>query len=277
MRNHYIPQFVIREFADSSGKVAVYDRSTGTIHKSNPKDVFVVSNFYSDETEKAIAAKEGIISAIIKGILNTCRNGTRPAVSTKEVLNCCRYFVLLQYARSPHTKSIGLNNLEVDIEQRLFQDLEAAGLDMSDRTVLEKVELAKQRTLEDANRNRKSKVWSGSVDNFLRNPADALPNVVNAIEGKGVVLAKTRSSFILGDRGAISTAGGGVNLDDPSREIFFPVSPDVAISLSGERDQVKMLMLGMAATRKANLSMMRMNDLVISQSTRLLSSLADPR
>ena len=130
----------------------------------------------------------------------------------------------------------------------------------------------------DAERTRRSKLWSRVMDDFLTNPSGVLPDAIGAIELKGVLLAQTKgSSFVLGDCGAVSTAGGGVDLTHPSREIYFPLSPDIAVSLGGDKDQITQLTIDTSAVRKANLSTMRNSEYVISRSERQLRSLANPR
>ena len=170
-----------------------------------------------------------------------------------------RYLTLLQLARTPYAKEIGIGGLgEADAIDDLAKDLADAGFDLTNADTLQRFKEAEQRVRADAERMRGSSVWSGSLYNFLEDPSEAMPDVVKAVMDKGVVFAKTgpRRSFVLGDRGAVSTAGGGRNLDDPSREIYFPVSPDVAVALGGGRDQIEVVDLDMDAIRRVNLSTM---------------------
>ena len=160
-----------------------------------------------------------------------------PRCPKTEVLACCRYFVLHQLARTPRAKDLGVSGLEAEMGESLYSDLAKSGFDMSDRAVLEQVQEARKRALEGANRGRGSKAWSNSVDNFLRNPSDALSDVVKAIKDKGVVIA----------------------------------------SLSGNRDRVQMMALDVDTTRRVNLPTMMHNNVVVSRSTRLLNSLSNPR
>ena len=88
MRSHYIPQFVIREFAGEDGKVAVYDSNTGRVRRDSPDNVFVIKDWYSEEIENKLAAMEGKISPLVRAVLKTCRECTRPTVAANAVLNC---------------------------------------------------------------------------------------------------------------------------------------------------------------------------------------------
>lgn len=276
MRSHYIPQFVIREFAGMGGSnVAVYDKNTGKVRRDGPDNVFVIKDWYSDEIENKLAAIEGTISPVVRGVLEACREDTSLPVAAKAVLNCFRYFLLLQLLRTPHAKRISIAG--IGTSEALFERLEDAGFDMSEES-LQKIKDIEKEARTDAERTRRSKLWSGIVDDFLTNPSNVMPKVVKAIQRKGVLLAQAKaSSFVLGDCGAVSTAGGGADLTHPSREIYFPLSPDIAVSLGGDKDQISQLTIDTSVVRKANLSTMRNSEYVISRSERQLRSLANPR
>ena len=275
MRSHYIPQFVIKEFAGKDGNVAIYDNNTSRVRRDSPDNVFVIKDWYSDEIENKLAAIEGKISPVVRAVLKACREGASLTVAAKAVLNCFRYFLLIQLLRTPHAKRISIAG--IGTSEELYEKLENVGFDMSKRNLQNIKDIEKQART-DAERTRRSKLWSRIVEDFLTNPSNVMPRVVKAIERKGVLLAQTKaSSFVLGDCGAVSTAGGGVDLTHPSREIYFPLSPDIAVSLGGDKDQIMQLTIDTSVVRKANLSTMRNSEYVISRSQRLLRSLADPR
>lgn len=278
MRNHYIPQFVIREYADKDGMVHVYDKATAKIRQSSPNDVFVIKGFYDDAIEKELAAREAQIAPVFKAALKSCRDRTAFTASKGALLTCMRYLVLLQLTRTPYAKGIGVHGLDdADPMDDLADELAGAGYDLTDADTLREFKEAEKRVRADAAKTRKSRAWSSAICNFLKDPSKAMPDVVKAVMEKGVVFARAgRRSFVLGDRGAVSTAGGGRNLDDPRKEIYFPVSPDVAVSLGAGKDEIVVIDLDMQTTRTVNLSTMRCCSLVIGRSKRLLASLAAP-
>ena len=114
---------------------------------------------------------------------------------------------------------------------------------------------------------------------FLHSPAEVLPDVVRATLDKGVLIAEAEpgSAFVLGDRGAMSTAGKGKHLYHANSEIFFPLSPDIALSLAGKRNRIEQVLVGKVAVRAVNRSTVEHNDVVVSHSDALLKSLANPR
>ena len=240
--------------------------------------MFVIRDFYSDDIERMIADKERQISPVFKTVLNCCRADSALTLSTAPVLNCFRYLVLLQLTRTPWAKNSGVTGLEETVSSdQLMGNLAEAGFNMTDENTLREAKESEARLRNDARQQRRSEVWSHSLWKFLENPSEALPDVARTVLDKGVMLAKSKSSFVLGDRGAVSTAGGGRDLDHPYSEIYFPVSPDVAVSLGGTRDRIQRLTVDMDTTRKINLSMMKYSDTVVSRSPDLLRSLADPR
>ena len=276
MRNHYIPQFIIREFADSEGFVHVYVKQAKKIVKLTPKDVFVVNNLYDDDVEHLLARVESRISRTLTSVLASCRNGTRPEVTEEQILGCCRYVAMLQlgrtrFAKEIAVKAVGRGFTDAELEERLLR----AGYSVEDLDRARQVEKEELAKLE--GRGKESRAYRHLMLKLIGKPADVYPDVARAVFAKGVVLGSTDSAFVLGDRGAVSTARAERPLDHPRSEVYFPVSPDIALSIHGPRDRLSFLKVGRSATRTANLSTMAYNDWIVSHSPRLLRSLANPR
>ena len=76
IRHHYIPQFILRNFAfDDSGRVLFYNKNLKTVSKIETRDVFMEKNLYRDEInhtsnptqiEHDLAVYENEVSHIIK-------------------------------------------------------------------------------------------------------------------------------------------------------------------------------------------------------------------
>ena len=47
VRQHYIPEFLMRNFVDSCGHLWVYDKKRGKLYSTNAKNVFVKNNIYT--------------------------------------------------------------------------------------------------------------------------------------------------------------------------------------------------------------------------------------
>ena len=276
MRNHYIPQFIIRQFADPEGFVYVYEKKAKKIRRLKPKDVFVLNNLYDDDVERLLATVEGRMSQTLVSVLASCRNSTKAEASEAEILGCCRYLAMLQLGRTRFAKDIGVEAVgrgwtDAELEERLVEaGFRAEELDRAKQAHAE--ELAK---LE--GRGKESGAYRQLMLKLIANPADVYPDVAKAVVGKGVVFASSDSAFVLGDRGAMSTARAGRPLGHSGSEVYFPVSPDIALSIHGPKDRLSFVRIGGEATRSANLSTMAHNEWIVSHSARLLRSLANPR
>ena len=227
MRNHYIPQFIIRQFADSEGFVYVYAKKAKKVVKLTPKDVFVVNNLYDDDVERLFAKVESRISQTLTPVLESCRNGANPNVPVPEILGCCRYVAMLQLGRTRFAKEIAIRAVgrgltDAELKQRLVEG--GFSIEDLDRArQLERKELARLK-----GRGKASAAYRQLMLKLIVNPADVYPDVARAVAAKGVVLGSTDSAFVLGDRGAVSTARTERPLDHPLSEVYFPVSPNIA-------------------------------------------------
>ncbi len=45
-RHHYIPQFLLKNFLDDSGRFWVFDKKKGKLHQGTPRNTFVEKNLY---------------------------------------------------------------------------------------------------------------------------------------------------------------------------------------------------------------------------------------
>ena len=262
MRSHYVPQFVLREFTDKHGMLWMYEKSRDEIVRCGTKDALVINGYYHDDLERIFAQIEGEQSSCLKAVLDFCRTGTR-SMSDDQMLTCCRKLVLMQLLRTPYAQATGVQALDGVSASEMVRRLADEGLDNVDEDAVDRLI---RRHQEDAARIRGSKLWSIVLLDFLEDPAKALPDVVPAILGKGLILAETESAFVLGDRGAVSTATEDSPLYDAKSEIVFPASPDIAVSLAGDRNVVQRVAMNRHGTRQLNLSTMSISNRVVSRS-----------
>ena len=279
MKNHYVPRFVLREFVDSRQRgIHVYDKGQGSFYVSSPDDLFAIRDFYDDQTEKRLAELESKISPILKSMLHACRNSTKPGVTNDDMLSACRALVLLQLIRTPWVKNIATRDIEKRHrgEPTMAEHLEAHEIDPTEENLQWARQLQEHYT-QDARKMRESEIWSVSIINAIERTGLVMPDVSRAVLGKGLFVVRTESAFVLGDRGAVSTATPDKPLSDPDQELFFPVSPDVALSIAGRRDEIRHIAITSEGTRAVNRSTFQHNDKIASHSGTLLRSLANPR
>src|SRR4051812_21414609 len=74
---HYVPQFLLRNFANPRGQLAVFDKANGRSFSTSPKGVAAEAWFYDfidgkgdpQSLEQALGRLEGGMAAIIAGII----------------------------------------------------------------------------------------------------------------------------------------------------------------------------------------------------------------
>ncbi|MCY3626694.1 MAG: DUF4238 domain-containing protein [Gammaproteobacteria bacterium] len=109
-RHHYIPQFLIKNWANDTGKVWSYNKRTDCIFPSSPKNLFLENGLYtlmhglnlekSDEIEKLFAGQEERVAKIVDKILKNVRNGITPTLNELEFLEL-QTFMLAITRRTP--------------------------------------------------------------------------------------------------------------------------------------------------------------------------------
>jgi len=100
-RQHYLPQFYLRNFTNDQGKVWCYDRFKERIYACNPRDIACENYLYEtrwedanpklgefvlpNQMEKKFAEKEGEYSKLLQKIISICSNP-----QNKEALICSK-------------------------------------------------------------------------------------------------------------------------------------------------------------------------------------------
>jgi len=84
-RNHYIPQMVLRNFVEDSGRLHIFDKKTSEFFELKPKDAFVENRRnvrYSDggqqddfEVEEQLSKIEDAAAPAIKKFIDSARKG----------------------------------------------------------------------------------------------------------------------------------------------------------------------------------------------------------
>jgi hypothetical protein len=118
-RHHYVPQFHQRRFADSSGKLWVWDKMTDRVFPSTPGSIALESDFYKLHEfeklghdpftmEKQLSEIEGEMSLITDQWLQWLRNiepGQKIAIPIPN-RNIVSQFMAVQFLRTADTRDI---------------------------------------------------------------------------------------------------------------------------------------------------------------------------
>lgn len=115
-REHFVPSFLLRSFADDSGLISVIDKHTNPLISRNqsPKNMMVINDMYETKNgdgtyfernaiENLFAQMEGHISSIIEKYK---RNANEKLVLSGDDDSVIALLVALQLVRLPHIKTI---------------------------------------------------------------------------------------------------------------------------------------------------------------------------
>ena len=226
IRHHYIPQFILRNFAcDHDNKLVYYcDKENRFISERAIREIFMEHNLYRDEINNAdkpvkieydLAKYESEVAHIIK---EKFLDGRKTEITSTED-NMLKLFFAIMSFRSANTKEQLINGLSQESREyyKYFQPNE----DFEDFW----------------KRNLGYLVLCRSIDDVINHP-DIDPPIklfmhhdANGLSTKYfvVVEAKGADAFILGDCYPVVISGDYLNL--PMYDIF-PISPSRAILLA---------------------------------------------
>ena len=113
-KQHFVPQFLLRNFTNDTGKLWVYDKPESRIFPSGTQNIACDGYFYDDETvahvtgedqfvEKALAAAEGKWSANLTNVLERIRaaNNMGSINLTIDERSCMSEMIAVQMIRTP--------------------------------------------------------------------------------------------------------------------------------------------------------------------------------
>ena len=113
-RNHFVPQFLIKNWADDFGKVWVLNKQDKKIFQTSPSRVLLKNDLYttyegpefepSDEFERLFAEFEYLIAPIVKKIIADARENRPKSLQPKD-FRLCKAFLVLQTWRTPESQA----------------------------------------------------------------------------------------------------------------------------------------------------------------------------
>ena len=155
IKHHWIPQFILRNFADKNGYVNFHNNKTGKEEYLLPKEIFVYDNLYRDdknnpnlpvEIEHDLAALEGEVSIIFHKLLE----GDQIELS-KDEYELLKLFTFIMNFRSKRSRDFFSKNLE-ELDKELYKEYQQDG-EMNSFWKRNLAQLAKCRSLNDVVEN----------------------------------------------------------------------------------------------------------------------------
>jgi hypothetical protein len=139
-RQHYVPQFYLRQFTAADGKVAVYDKQDRRIFRANPTNIAVEARFYDFDGydfdgqeikgedrqffENSLSEMESQYATIMDRFCETIVKSRRFDGGQKRILSL---FITIQYLRTAEYRQVD-TQLRSAILQVLNQELQSRGL-----------------------------------------------------------------------------------------------------------------------------------------------------
>ena len=258
-RHHYIPQMMSKRFADSEGRLYFFDkhRASGGVKVTSPTNLFVESHLYTSvdsdgnkdvEVEGWLAKNEDQVSKVVDRIVDAARQQKTPDLTRAEKEAWCQYFYL-QWRRLPEVRDQIIPKVISEEKKR---------------------QLAKYYgSIEEVNRNIKN-VWVEGLPNSNSNVLSVLLN-----KGLGVVVVQNlESSFIIGSHPMVKFCyPERSHLSDPTVEFWLPLASDVAVSPSGGRTDL-LVVVDENVVQSINRSISEQSTVIAGHSHDLISSIA---
>ena len=234
-RHHYIPQFLIKNWADELGRVWVYNQKEQRIYRTSTANVFVARDLYtyqegldgpkSDEIEKQFAREEGKVSAVIEKIIKGARDKHSPRLNSDEVYSCQKF--LLSFVRRTPESQARVSNYDGDVFfEAVKQTPGSSDHGLDDPAVLysvPRVEELKQMV----ESNSAARFAAGDIADHQAQ-AEAYASMTG-LESR--VILNSRRSFALGSLG-YCYVDKLLKKGKFHTVAWFPIAPDVVLALT---------------------------------------------
>ena len=271
IRHHFIPQMLLRNFADKEGQLHCFSKATGKIFSSGPEGVFARNHLHTQRdaygnkdvsVEHELAKEiEGPATPVVQKIIEKARIGRPPGLTGSEKKTWDAFFCSL-LRRLPAMRE-SLSDAEL-VRQGLDQfEQYVRPLTSSERKEYETPDLQRELT---------HNAWVQT----LSHPKGELMDVIRS---KGLfvgVIGNLQKSFVVGDIPTLRYAPKGrTDLIFPEVELLLPVSHDVMVTpafLAGHEELV--ILPDTEWIREKNEAIFEQSKLVAAKSQRLIKSLS---
>lgn len=276
-RHHYVPQFIIRRFANDGGRVFVLDRDRPEVGPRADKveAVLAENHLYSKmkggsaddrSLEADLSELEGLAAPIAGKLIDQARLGQPPKLTGDERRIWDEFFSV-QWRRVPEMHKKAMTDeafaAQVDEAAEEFEQF-IRPMTEEERAFIEGAK---------SDNHFRHNVAVGAV----RRPS-AL--VRGALRRRGLLLAtpaRSSKSFVLGSRPIVRAGPAGATLAHPELEAWITLAPDVAFSYYGAAGATNLNRLTDRDVRRLNQMITNQSRFVVARDPRLLESLVGPR
>ena len=271
MRNHYIPQWLLRNFQDSSGKIYGFVKSNPAhgVFSTTPKNIMVENDLYAllgesgqgrQAVEKWFSSHEARTKPVADKIIAAARNNALPRL-TPEEKSICHIFHYLTWVRTPDITAEMKEDLgPFDIDAFIERYSKENNLNAHDMEVA-------RNYLRDSNRQKVTS-HNAHIRAIVSRPK---PETSRILETSGLSIAripKPNKSFVIGSYALALVKHRGEN------HAWFPISHDVAVQPSLPWKDELVELTQDYIIRAINEASFRKSSIVVARSEQLLLSLA---
>ncbi len=224
--HHYVPQFLLRNFADKKGKLWVLRKDTGKLFRASTESVFAETHLYSTidkagaydiALENAYSKLESDAAPIVTRMIKDVRQGAIPTLSEDERITWSQFYYQ-QMKRVPefHGKLDLMASFPDRLKEAIAKYEILAGVKLTDEQI---ADLQSEASLKLIKRN--------AVAQALADPG---PNIMSLLMKIGLEFGRADAQLIIGSQ-PIARVGEGqsVHLLDPKVEAWLPLGSDVAV------------------------------------------------
>ena len=275
-RNHYIAEFVVRNFADASRRLHVFDKETGKSFKTKTGNVFVENRRYvrysnggeqdDFEVEKKLSEIEGAAAPAIREIIKSTRTGEFPKLSPKHRIAWKRFF-FTSLLRTPEHGPRILNDLgsEQALEYAINRVLQDGGYPALDKG---KYDLDPQwANIKEMAQHNNTATFSAGLPPQVNSELERYAHQVGLLVG---VIQDSSIEFILGSCAAVYIVSQSEN--DPISGTWLPISYDVAIGLTAFPDREFLRPLDPQEVQRINSASYEQSEIIAARSKSQLRS-----
>ena len=215
-KHHYVPQMLLRRFANDRGMLWAYDKHTDRVFETGPDNVAGIRDFYTVSgeqpyiIERAFSHLEGRVAPVLERI----RAEVSLASVSSDEREILDFFAALQMQRTVHPREV-MTQLTEMLREKLarlghdgpeIEDFASGGVDEADARAQELLASAIASTVHFANKDLLILEWGGESAKFI---------------GDNPIAKQNHRSFGL---------YGNLGIAQPGIEIYLPISASLTLN-----------------------------------------------
>lgn len=274
-RHHYVPQMLLRRFANAEGGLYYFDKRFAYkgVSVTTPQNLFLEGHLYSHcddhgaksaPVERYFSDLDGLADQIVDKIAYEVRRQRLPGLTVKERV-LWNLFFYYQWKRVPDV-------IETNASQASYEMFIGEWIAEFQRHIRPLTD-EERRNFENPSVVARIK-QSAKVDAIAKLPNE---EIMKALGQKGLAVAhitKPSKSFVIGSFPIVKlNHPGRTHMTDPSVEMWFPIAHDVAVTPAFSRGVEEILSIKDHQVRHINMCLFKQSSAIAGRSKALIESL----